>query len=198
MTWEPTTAPLMYQPDDMLEPVDGDGESMEFANTSPMFCRRTPHHCWYVDMGMELAALIRRWLARPVLENGSYMTVLDELFQSQISERSLQDVVATSLRQVRRALEKSSSPGAQAQAEVPAPLPVNEENSVAAGRSEKPTRRVRTRSQGVQTIHRHSRIVPLMSVRCQRPQGGLLGPVPGSLQWARNYCRELLAQTRRR
>ena len=81
---------------------------------------------------------------------------------------------------------------------LPAPLPVNEDNSVAAVRSEKPLRRVRTRSQGVQTIHRHSRIVPLMSVRCQRPQRGLLGQVPGSLEWARHYCGELLEQTRRR
>jgi hypothetical protein len=182
---------FVHFPDNVLETS---GESREVANTCPMFCRMTPHHCWYVGMGMELAALIRRWLARPVLEDGRAMTVLDELFQSHLPERSLQDVVAASLRQIRRALEQSGNSGAQAQAELPPPQPVSVDNSVASG---EPLRRVRTRSRGIQTVRRRSRITPLMSIRCQRPQQGLLGPGPGSLEWARHYCRELLAQTRR-
>ena len=56
---------------------------------------------------MEMAALIRRWLAQPVLDDGGQLNVLDELVQSQVPERSLHDVVVEGLAQIRRSLEQS-------------------------------------------------------------------------------------------
>ena len=104
------------------------------------------------------------------------------------------------MRRIRESLECVGCPEAQAQADVTIPNPVNsdvgqESSQVAELR---PRSRVETRSRGVQTtIRRRRRIVPLMSLHCQRPQRGLLGPVPGSLDWARDYCRALLRQSRR-
>jgi hypothetical protein len=71
----------------------------------PLLCRAVPHHCWYVDRGMEMAMQLRRWLACPVPLDGGQMTVLDELYASQFREQSLGDIVSDSLRRVRESLE---------------------------------------------------------------------------------------------
>jgi hypothetical protein len=123
------------------------------------------------------------------------MTVLDELFESNFRrqrEQALQSVIADSLRRLRQGLA-SSEPTERSDVQTRSSNDPGE-GDVRSTQRRRFGSRVATRSQGVQT----SNVVPLMSVRCQRPQRGLLGPVPGSLAWAHHYCRELLRQSNRR
>ena len=80
---------------------------------------------------------------------------------------ALERVVAISLRKLRGSVDDGpNSPFI----EVPAVV-----NDVPT----KSTKSVGTNTEKVM----HKTIRPLMSIRCQRPQRGLLGPVPGSSQW---------------
>lgn len=96
VTWEPVASHTMDHPDASWVPGPS---SCEVVGSCPMLCRREPHHCWYVDMGMDMAALIRRWLAQPVLDEGGQLNVLDELVQSQVPEYSNEST--QSVRQIR-------------------------------------------------------------------------------------------------
>jgi hypothetical protein len=96
VTWEPVASHTMDHPDASWVPGPS---SCEVVGSCPMLCRREPHHCWYVDMGMDMAALIRRWLAQPVLDDGGQLNVLDELVQSQVPEYSNEST--QSVRQIR-------------------------------------------------------------------------------------------------
>ena len=81
VAWEPTiTAPIVDSPCEESYLHDTPGEPSETPMyRCPMICWAEPHHCWYVDRGMEMAMQIRRWLACPVPLDGGRMEVLDEL-----------------------------------------------------------------------------------------------------------------------
>ena len=187
VTWEPVASHTMDHPDASWVPGPS---SCEVVGSCPMLCRREPHHCWYVDMGMDMAALIRRWLAQPVLDDGGQLNVLDELVQSQVPERSLHEVVAEGLAQIRQSLEQSVVVSASTNR-------ANNDILEYSNESTQSVRQIRTRSVGVQTeVRRRHDVVPLMSIRCRRPRQGLLGSGPVSITRIQQHGRSQLRQSR--
>ena len=163
----------------------------------PLMCPLVPHRCWFVTMGLDMAAHLRSWWSFPVYHDDRTADVLEALYESQAPELTLQEVVAASLRRIRESLSDIND-RAEASSVIIA-QPELLDSAVAEPPVQTDTD-VGTESQKEQSgDRRHHDIIPLMSIRCRRPRPrrGLLGPGPGTVAWAHEYCRALLRQSRR-
>jgi hypothetical protein len=163
----------------------------------PVVCRAERHRCWYASLGLEVATVIRNWFSRPVSNTSGAVEVLEELYEEHFEQPTLQEVVTASLRHVRESLEQSVDTVIEPQIEVAVmpPAEITEQNVTDGEAEVKPTGREFVRGRP-RRVRRHRNIVPLMSLRCRRSQRGLLGPIPGSVAWAQEYCRSLLRNSR--
>jgi hypothetical protein len=144
---------------------------------------------------MEVAGQVREWLSRPVPSTTGTMEVLDELYSSYVTQPSLQSVVACGLRQMRESLSGSVETKETHSEEITASQVITEHERQDSGTQTKSSRRSRGRG-GFLRRRQSSNIVPLMSVRCTRTQRGFLGLIPCSVEWAHEYCTDLLRGSR--
>lgn len=106
---------------------------------------------------------------------------MEQLFQD--NEAVLEQVVATSLRRLRESAN---------QAQLGTTVPTHQTDRVPSVNYVPATKSTASVGTNTQLQLLRTTVKPLMNIQCQRPQRGLLGPVPGSPQW--QYCRTLLTQ----